>query len=91
MNTYFYAVSSNFIEDGSYLRLSYVTLGYDFTPLLRNTAIKGLRFSITGRNLFLMTKYTGWILRLVREKVVERVVWVLIILLCLVPAVLTSQ
>ena len=59
MNTYFYAVSSNFIEDGSYLRLSYVTLGYDFTPLLRNTAIKGLRFSITGRNLFLMTKYTG--------------------------------
>lgn len=59
MNTYFYAVSSNFIEDGSYLRLSYVTLGYDFTPLLRKTAFKGLRFSVTGRNLFLLTKYTG--------------------------------
>lgn len=60
MNTYFYAVSSNFIEDGSYLRLSYVTLGYDFTSLLKKKSVlKGLNFSVTGRNLFLITKYTG--------------------------------
>ena len=61
LNTYFYGVSSNFIEDGSYLRLSYVTVGYDFTRFLKkgNPYIKGLRASITGRNLFLLTKYSG--------------------------------
>ena len=29
INTYYSTVSSNFIEDGSYIRLSYVTLSYD--------------------------------------------------------------
>ena len=60
VNNYFYAVSSNFIEDGSYIRLSYVTLAYDFTRFLsKNCPIKGLKLSATGRNLFLLTKYTG--------------------------------
>lgn len=59
INTY-YQVSSNFIEDGSYIRLSYVTLGYDFTHLFKKTwAVKGLNLTITARNLFLLTKYTG--------------------------------
>lgn len=56
-------VSSNFIEDGSYLRLSYVTLAYDFSNLMRRLGsanpVKGLKVSLTGRNLFLLTKYTG--------------------------------
>lgn len=56
---YFHAVSSNFIEDGSFIRLSYVTLGYDFSKLIRNTPLTGLRFSLTGNNLFLLTRYTG--------------------------------
>lgn len=60
VNNYFYAVSSNFVEDGSYIRLSYVTLAYDFTRFLsKNCPIKGLKLSATGRNLFLLTKYTG--------------------------------
>ena len=61
INTYFYGVSSNFIEDGSYLRLSYVTVAYDFTKFIKkgNPNIKGLKASITGRNLFLLTKYSG--------------------------------
>ena len=60
MSTYFYPVSSNFIEDGSYLRLSYVTLAYDFSSLLKPSCpVKGLSLSVTGRNLFLLTKYTG--------------------------------
>ncbi|MBR1882825.1 MAG: SusC/RagA family TonB-linked outer membrane protein [Muribaculaceae bacterium] len=59
INTY-YTVSSNFIEDGSYVRLSYVTLAYDFTPMFKKTwAVKGLTATLTGRNLFLLTKYTG--------------------------------
>lgn len=53
-------VSSNFIEDGSYIRLSYVTLAYDLSHLLRSKKdIKGIRCSITGNNLLLLTRYTG--------------------------------
>ena len=60
VNKYFYAVSSNFIEDGSYIRLSYVTFNYDFTPFFKKTwPVKGLNLTLTGRNLFLLTRYTG--------------------------------
>ena len=60
LNTYFYAVSSNFIEDGSYIRLSYVTVAYDFSKMLaKGCPVKGLSASLTGRNLFLLTKYSG--------------------------------
>lgn len=60
ITNYYNAVSSNFIEDGSYIRLSYVTLGYDLSRLLsKKCPIKGLKVSATGRNLFLLTKYTG--------------------------------
>lgn len=60
VNNYYNAVSSNFIEDGSYARLSYVTIGYDLSHLLaKNCPIKGLKLSATGRNLLLLSKYTG--------------------------------
>ncbi|MCC8037217.1 MAG: SusC/RagA family TonB-linked outer membrane protein [Bacteroidales bacterium] len=63
INNYFYNVASNFIEDGSYIRLSYVTLSYDFTKFMKKLGsrnpIKGLKASFTGRNLWLWTKYTG--------------------------------
>ncbi len=60
IGTYFTPVSSNFIEDGSYIRLSYVTVGYDLKNLLaKNCPVKGLNVSLTGRNLFLLTKYSG--------------------------------
>ncbi|MBR6639177.1 MAG: SusC/RagA family TonB-linked outer membrane protein [Muribaculaceae bacterium] len=62
-SVYFHGVTSNFIEDGSYIRLSYVTLSYDFGKLMKKLGagnpIKGLRASLTGRNLLLLTKYTG--------------------------------
>lgn len=57
---YYAGVSSNFIEDGSYVRLNYVTIGYDFSSLLRNkTQFTSLKCSLTGSNLLLLTKYTG--------------------------------
>ncbi len=57
---YFYNVSTNFIEDGSYLRLSYVTLGYDFAQLMKNQKVlKGLKLNFTCNNVFVLTKYTG--------------------------------
>ncbi len=55
----FHAVSSNFIEDGSYLRLSYVTIGYDLSKFVKSTPLTGLRCSLTANNLFLLTRYTG--------------------------------
>ncbi len=60
INNYYNGVGSNFIEDGSYIRLSYVTVGYDLTRFLaKGCPIKGLKLSATGRNLFLLSKYTG--------------------------------
>ena len=57
---YFYQVSTNFIEDGSYIRLSYVTLGYDFAKLMKQqNFFKGLKLNFTCNNVFLLTKYTG--------------------------------
>ena len=53
-------VASNFLEDGSYIRLQYVTLGYDFSSLLKKVkGIEGIKLSFTGNNLFLITRYTG--------------------------------
>ena len=60
ITNYFYNVSTNFIEDGSYLRLSYVTLGYDFAKLMKNQKVlKGLKLNFTCNNVFVLTKYTG--------------------------------
>ena len=60
ITNYFYNVSTNFIEDGSYIRLSYVTLGYDFVKLMKNQKFfKGLKLNFTCNNVFLLTKYTG--------------------------------
>ena len=60
ITNYFYQVSTNFIEDGSYIRLSYVTLGYDFAKLMKNqNVLKGLKLNFTCNNVFLLTKYTG--------------------------------
>jgi TonB-linked SusC/RagA family outer membrane protein len=60
ISNYFYNVSTNFIEDGTYLRLSYVTLGYDFAKLMKNQKFfKTLKCNFTCNNVFLLTKYTG--------------------------------
>ena len=60
LTNYFYEVSSNFLEDGSYLRLSYVTLAYDFSSMLKNVrGINSVKLGFTANNLFLLTRYTG--------------------------------
>lgn len=49
------------VEDGSYIRLSNVTLGYTFPKkLLRKAMIHNLRLYATGNNLALWTKYSGF-------------------------------
>ena len=57
---YFASVSSNFVEDGSFIRMSYLTLGYSIPKnLLKKIGFTGLRLSFTGNNLFMLTRYTG--------------------------------
>ena len=54
-------VSSRFLEDGSYLRLKNVQIGYRFDPkLLSKLKIQGLRIYATGQNLLTFTKYSGY-------------------------------
>jgi len=50
--------SSFFIQDGSFIRLQNVALGYNL-PIKVNY-ISNARVSLSGQNLFLITKYTGF-------------------------------
>jgi TonB-linked SusC/RagA family outer membrane protein len=60
ITNYFYNVSENFVEDGSYIRMNYLTLGYALPQnLVGKLGLTGLRFSLTGNNLFMLTRYTG--------------------------------
>lgn len=48
------------VEDGSYIKLSNVTLGYTLpSKLVRKVGINRLRAYVTGSNLFTITKYSG--------------------------------
>ncbi|AOZ97961.1 SusC/RagA family TonB-linked outer membrane protein [Flavobacterium commune] len=52
--------SSNFVEDGSYLRLKTVSLGYNFdASFLKKLRLKSLRFYVSGQNLITWTDYSG--------------------------------
>lgn len=59
--TAMYFLSDYYIEDGSFLRISNVTLGYTFPQALTGRAhIKKLRIFCTGSNLFCFTRYSGF-------------------------------
>jgi Outer membrane receptor proteins, mostly Fe transport len=48
------------LHDGSYLRASNITLGYDFTGLLKKyIPVSQLRLYISAQNLFTITSYRG--------------------------------
>jgi TonB-linked SusC/RagA family outer membrane protein len=51
--------SNRFIEDGSYLRLANVTLGYNL-PFRKFTLIDNLRLYVTASNVFVITDYSGY-------------------------------
>lgn len=48
------------IEDGSYLRLANVSLGYSFPMERKKTFVKGINLSFNAGNLLLFTKYSGY-------------------------------
>ena len=52
--------STRFLEDGSYLRLKNVQLGYRLgTGALSRLRISSVRFFVSAQNVFTVTKYTG--------------------------------
>jgi TonB-linked SusC/RagA family outer membrane protein len=56
-----YYPSSWAIEDGSFLRLNNVTVGYTLaSPSLSKAHISKLRFYVTGNNLAIITNYSGY-------------------------------
>jgi iron complex outermembrane receptor protein len=55
-------VTSRYLKDGAYLRLNNISLGYNFntTNLGISKWVSAIRLSVTGQNLFVITKYTGY-------------------------------
>jgi hypothetical protein len=54
------AASDYLIEDGSFLRMKNLQLGYNFsTGVLRNIRLSGLRVYVQAVNLFTITNYSG--------------------------------
>ena len=55
------AWSDRYIEDGSYIRLKSITLGYTFSPaLIKKIGLSSLRLSFNATNLFTITGYDGY-------------------------------
>ena len=53
--------SSYFVEDGSYIRLKTITLGYNFdNAFTKKLGMNKLRFYLVGQNLFSLTSFTGF-------------------------------
>jgi hypothetical protein len=54
-------MSDRYLEDGSYIRLQVVTLGYQLPPsILGKIRLKGAKIYISGKNLLTFTDYTGY-------------------------------
>jgi hypothetical protein len=50
--------SSYYLEDGSYVKLDNITLGYNI-PFKENKYISNLRVYFTAQNVFTLTSYSG--------------------------------
>jgi iron complex outermembrane receptor protein len=55
-------VSTRYLKDGAFLRLNNLALGYSLNPesIGLKKWVNAIRFSLTGQNLFLSTKYDGY-------------------------------
>lgn len=59
-STYNYLGSDRYVEDGSYIRLSYVQLSYTFEPeWLKKFGLTNLSMYASADNVFFWTKYSG--------------------------------
>jgi len=56
-----YVASDRFIEDGSFLKLQNVQLGYRLPPsVMSGLGVQQARIYVSGTNLFTITNYTGY-------------------------------
>ncbi len=54
-------ISDRYVEDGSYLRIKNITLGYTFPKaLLSKAKIENIRVYVNIQNLYTFTKYSGY-------------------------------
>ncbi|WP_312077059.1 SusC/RagA family TonB-linked outer membrane protein [Chryseobacterium sp.] len=55
-------ISTRYLEKGDFFRLNNATLGYNLDPKLLGIGehIRNIRFTVTGQNLFVITKYSGF-------------------------------
>ena len=52
--------SDRFVEDGSYLRLANASLSYSVPIKNKKSLVKHLSFTVSGKNLYCFTKYSGY-------------------------------
>ena len=55
--------NSHFVEDGTYLKVREISLGYSLDPKILGSignSVNKIELQITGRNLFTLTNYSGW-------------------------------
>lgn len=67
-----YSISDRFLEDGSFMRLRSVQLGYTLPKrLLTKAGISNLRVYVSGNNVFLWTNYSGYSPEIGSENVLQ--------------------
>ncbi len=52
-------ISELYIEDGDFVKIQNITIGYDFKELLPKLPLSQARMFVAGRNLFTFTDYSG--------------------------------
>ncbi len=52
-------ISDIYIENGDFFKISNVTLGYDFSRIIKGSWISKARLYVSAQNLFTITKYSG--------------------------------
>jgi len=62
INGNFQRITSKYVEDGSYLRLKNVQIGYNVPKILlaRQGVVQGARLTLGVQNLYTFTKYSGF-------------------------------
>jgi len=58
-DNYSHALSSYYVEDGSYTRLRNLQLGYTVPPSMARWGLQATRIYVLGENLFTKTNYSG--------------------------------
>ena len=53
-----YNIWERYIEDGSFIKLRELSLGYNHKP--KAGTVQNLRFALSGRNIFSIDDYSGW-------------------------------